>query len=97
MREPKIYFFVILEHVDGVHVEMSMNPNDPYSQALDICLFNLSNRTVCKSPSATIQHASKKTLTSWTQHDTVQETIAFVDKRKSLLVIQIQVALWRIN
>ena len=31
--------------------------------------------------------------TSWTQHDTLQETIAFADKRKSLLVIQIQEAL----
>ena len=34
---------------------------------------------------------------SWAQHDkTLQETIAFADKRKLLLVIiQIQEALWR--
>ena len=40
----------------------------------------------------------KKKLKSWAQHDkTLQETIAFPDKRKSLLVIQIQETLWRIN
>ena len=33
----------------------------------------------------------KKTLTTWAQHDkTLQETIAFLDKRKSLLVFQMQ-------
>ena len=33
---------------------------------------------------------------SWAQRDrTLQETIAFGEKRKSLLVIQIQEALWR--
>ena len=33
---------------------------------------------------------------SWAQHDkTLQETIAFSDKRKFCLVIQIQEALWR--
>ena len=33
---------------------------------------------------------NKKNLTIWAQHDkTLQETIAFPDKRKSLLVIQI--------
>ena len=40
----------------------------------------------------------KKTLATWAQHDkTFQETIAFPDKRKSLLIIQIQETLWRIN
>ena len=40
----------------------------------------------------------KKKNTSWAQHDkTLQETIAFRDKRKSLLVIQIQETLKRIN
>ena len=62
---------------------------NPITQALDICLFNPPNRTVCKSPS--IQHPwKKKTLTSWAQHDTLEETIAFDNKRKSLLVIQIK-------
>ena len=33
---------------------------------------------------------------SWVLHDkTLQETIAYPDKRKSLLVIQIQETLWR--
>ena len=32
----------------------------------------------------------KKTPTSWAQHDTLQETIAFANKRKSLLVIQLK-------
>ena len=35
---------------------------------------------------------NKKNLTIWAQHDkTLQETIAFPDKRKSLLVIQIYI------
>ena len=53
---------------------------NPVTQALDICLFNPPNRTVCKSPS--IQQPWKKTLTSWVQHDTLEETIAFENKRK---------------
>ena len=61
---------------------------NPITQALDICLFNPPNRTVCKSPS--IQHPWKKTLTSWAQQDSLEETIAFENKRKSLLVIQIK-------
>ena len=32
----------------------------------------------------------KKTPTSWAQHDTLQETIAFANKRKSLLVIPLE-------
>ena len=32
----------------------------------------------------------KKTPTSWAQHDTLQETIAFANKRNSLLVIQLK-------
>ena len=32
----------------------------------------------------------KKTPTSWAQHDTLQDTIAFANKRKSLLVIQLE-------
>ena len=32
----------------------------------------------------------KKTPTSWAQQDTLQETIAFANKRKSLLVIQLK-------
>ena len=40
----------------------------------------------------------KKKLKSWAQRDKMlQETIASLDKRKSLLVIQIQETLWRIN
>ena len=35
---------------------------------------------------------------TWAQHDkTLQETMAFPDKRKLLLVIQIQETLWRLN
>ena len=38
----------------------------------------------------------KTIYTSWAQRDkSLQETIAFGDKRKSLLAIQIQEALWR--
>ena len=45
-----------------------------------------------------IQQKKKKKLKSWAQRDKMlQETIAFLDKRKSLLVIQIQETLWRIN
>ena len=45
-----------------------------------------------------ILQKKKKTLTSWAQHDkTLKETVAFPDKRKSLLVIQIRETLWRIN
>ena len=40
----------------------------------------------------------KKKLKSWAQRDKMlQETIASLDKRKLLLVIQIQETLWRIN
>ena len=40
----------------------------------------------------------KKKLKSWAKRDKMlQETIASLDKRKSLLVIQIQETLWRIN
>ena len=40
----------------------------------------------------------QKTPKSWAQYDkTLQDTIAFPDERKSLLVIQIQETLWRIN
>ena len=45
-----------------------------------------------------IQQKKKKKLKSWAQRDKMlQETIASLDKRKSLLVIQIQETLWRIN
>ena len=45
-----------------------------------------------------IQQKKKKKLKSWAQRDKMlQETMASLDKRKSLLVIQIQETLWRIN
>ena len=44
------------------------------------------------------QQQQQKTPKSWAQYDkTLQETIAFPDERKSLLVIQIPETLWRIN
>ena len=53
---------------------------------------------ICNSLSERILTSCKKTLTTWAQRDkTLQETIAFPDNRKSLLVIQIQETLWRIN
>ena len=38
-----------------------------------------------------------QSVSHWAQHDTLQKTIAFANKRKSLLVIQIQEELSRIN
>ena len=76
-----------LIHVDGVYVEISINPNDQYRLWTFVFLIRL---TVCKSPSERIQYPSTKTLTSWAQHDTMEETIASKNKRKSLLVIQIE-------
>ena len=40
--------------------------------------------------STSVSLQKKKTLTSWAQYDTLQDTIAFANKRKSLLVIQLE-------
>ena len=79
----------------GVYVEISMNPNDQYRLWTFVFLIRLTEQSV--NHHLREFNIPQKTLTSWPQHDTLQETIAFADKRKSLLVIQIQEALWRIN
>ena len=55
--EPKIYFVFCNTWTAFM---LNINESEPSIQASDICLFNPSNRTVCKSPSERIQHPSKK-------------------------------------
>ena len=73
-----------------------MNPNNQYRLWTFVFLIGLTEQSV-NHHLREFNIPKKKTLTSWAQHDTLQETIAFANKRKSLLVIQIQEALWRIN
>ena len=55
--EPKIYFFVFVFFVTrGRRLCWNINESERSIQALDICLFIPSNRTVCKWPSERIQH-----------------------------------------
>ena len=56
--EPKMYFFVLCN--TWTAFMLNINESERSIQALDICFFNPSNRTVCKSPSERIQHPSKK-------------------------------------
>ena len=72
----------ILEHLDGVYVEMSMNPNHQYRLWTSVFLIRLTEHSVNRHLREF--NTLKKTLPSGTQHDTLQETIAFADKRKSL-------------
>ena len=44
--EPKIYIFCILDHVDGVYVEMSMNLNDQYRLWTFAFLIRLTEQSV---------------------------------------------------
>ena len=69
-----------------------MSPNDQYRLWTFVFLFRLTEQSVndhlrefniCIPP-------KKKKPTSWAQYDTLQETIAFANKRKSLLVIQLE-------
>ena len=86
--------------MDGVYVEISMNPNDQYRLWTFVFLIRLTEQSVnnnLREFTFLKKKKTKQTLTSWAQHDTLQKTIAFADKRKSLLVIHVQEALWRIN
>ena len=75
--------------MDGVYVEISMNPNDQYTLWTFVFLIRLTEQSE-NHHLREFNIPKKKTLTSWAQHDTSQETIAFENKRKSLLVIQIK-------
>ena len=84
MCETKIIFVCILSHNVVLHsgCSFSLRCNPLFEIWIYKSLSIRENLTSCKK---------KKTLTSWVQHDkTLQETIAYPDKRKSLLVIQIQ-------
>ena len=82
--EPKIYFLYFVTGGRRLCWNMwTINTGFGHLYFL-ICL------TVCKSPSEENSTSLKKTLTSRAPHDTLQETIAFENKRKSLLVIQIK-------
>ena len=74
--------------MDGVYVELSMNRNDQYRFWTFVFLIRLIEQSV--NHHLREFNIPKKTLTSWAQHETLQETIAFENKRKSLLVIQIK-------
>ena len=79
--------------MDGVYVEISMNPNDQYRLWTFVFLIRLTEQSVN-------HHLREFNIPQKNTNElgpALQETIAFVDKRKSLLVIQIQEALWRIN
>ena len=76
--------------LDGVYVEISMNPNDQYRLWTFLFLIRLTEQSVNRHLRQFNIPEKKKTLTSWAQHETLQETIAFENKRKSLLVIQIK-------
>ena len=79
--------------MDGVYVEISMNPNDQYRLWTFVFLIRLTEQSVN-------HHLREFNIPQKNTNDlgpALQETIAFADKRKSLLVIQIQEALWRIN
>ena len=79
--------------MDGVHVEISMNPNDQYRLWTFVFLIRLTEQYVNHHLRAfNIPQKNTNEL-----GPALQETIAFADKQKSLLVIQIQEALWRIN
>ena len=75
--------------LDGVYVEISMNPNDQYRLSTFVFLIRLTEQSV-NHHLRQFNIPEKKTLTSWAQHETLQETIAFENKGKSLLVLQIK-------
>ena len=80
--EPKICFFVFCNTWTAFMLKYQWIWT--INTSLDICIFNPSN-----SLQITIWENSaslKKTLPSWAPHDTVQETIAFANKRKSLFI-----------
>ena len=79
--------------MDGVYVEISMNPNDQYRLWTFVFLIRLTEQSVN-------HHLREFNIPQKNTNElgpALQETIAFADKRKSLLVIQIQEALWPIN
>ena len=67
-----------------------MSPNDQYRLWTFVFLFRLTKQSVNDHLREFNICISKKTPTSWAQHDTLQETIAFANKRKSLLVIPLE-------
>ena len=67
-----------------------MSPNDQYRLWTFVFLFRLTKQSVNDHLREFNICISKKTPTSWAQHDTLQETIAFANKRKSFLVIQLK-------
>ena len=80
--------------MDGVNVEISMSPNDQYRLWTFVFLFCLTEQSLndhlIEFNIGIPKKKNKKTPTSWAQHDTLQDTIAFANKRKSLLVIQLE-------
>ena len=80
--------------MDGVYVEISMNPNDQYRLWTFVFLIRLTEESV-NHHLREFNIPQKKNTNEL--GPALQETIAFADKRKSLLVIQIQEALGRIN
>ena len=76
--------------MDGVYAEISMSPNDQYRLWTFVFLFRLTEQSVNDHLREFNICISQTTPTSWAQHDTLQETIAFANKRKSLLVIQLK-------
>ena len=79
--------------MDGVYVEISMSPNNQYRLWTFVFLFRLTEQSVndhLREFNICIPQKKKQTPTSWAQHDTLQDTIAFANKRKSLLVIQLE-------
>ena len=77
--------------MDGVYVEISMNPNDQYRLWTFVFLIRLTEQSVN-------HHLREFNIPQKNTNELgPAETIAFAKKRKSILVIQIQEALWRIN
>ena len=81
--EPQIYFLVFVFFVTrGRRLCWNINESERSIQALEICLFIPSNRTVCKWPSERIQHLYPSKNCRTPLHSRT--------KKKSLLVIQLE-------
>ena len=61
--------------MDGVYVEISMNPNDQYRLWTFVFLIRQTEQSI--NYHLREFNISQKTLTSWVQHDALQEIIAF--------------------
>ena len=70
-----------------IYVEIFINPNDQYRLWTFAFLIRLTEQSVNHHLRQLNITEKKKTLTNCAQHETLQETIAFENKRKSLLVI----------